>query len=562
MLLLLSASATAQRDLSHRLRAKGAVKNGGIYHVGTGTWTRAGALGAELGPTFRTIYNNTCSTTFFGLMYPGDIVTDEGRLPGAASPDKLYDQDQGDVATYVGPLPNACPEGPASAVGSARGTAAVGGSYTIDAIAIGYCSDVPGPFSVPAGTGASITLEFRESTVLTPARCALSPLLAPAPQASLALVGMPGAHFGPFACWVVVVDLVGGSGSFSMKADGDGNYDSAPQATSSELDHCFSWSFTFPGIASPTTSAASGLFIAGCPADAAHGGWATATTTGGGSLPACSEYDGTVWDHQEANAAPVYAVNGVVTNANSAEGPLTAVASGGEPGTGMTTQDSLRVDINPATSYNGCHFFGGPGGLNPFASFHLELFTLAASNVTPVSPGSGFCFGDNCAFTCPCVAPNTVPSPAGGHESGCANSNPLAIAGLLGARLDCTGSSVVSASPVTDTVEFQAVTGTAGFGFLVKGNAKTPNGVFPATADGIRCASGALVRFGGHNAGSNGDAPGHWSYPNTAQTTTVSGASAQSAGQNAQYQLFYRNPAAGFCSTFTTNFSNGQILVW
>ncbi|MFN0244165.1 MAG: hypothetical protein ACKVWV_14845, partial [Planctomycetota bacterium] len=186
---LLGATAFGQQDLSHRLRLKSQVKNAGIYHVGTGTWTRAGALKEHLGPTFRTIYNNTCSSPFFGAIYPNETWTDEGRLPtgpsglpvlgagvhnnpntrdGRLSPDKLYDQNQLAVATFVG-ANNQCPEGPASAVGSARGTAT---SYTIDAFTVGYCSDLPGPLSVPAGTGASLTVDFRDSTPLDAVRCA------------------------------------------------------------------------------------------------------------------------------------------------------------------------------------------------------------------------------------------------------------------------------------------------------------------------------------------------------------------------------------------------------
>ncbi|MFN0242758.1 MAG: hypothetical protein ACKVWV_07675 [Planctomycetota bacterium] len=559
---VLAAGASAQKlDASHRLRQKGEVKNGGIYHLGSGTWTRAGALKTALGPTFRTIYNNTCSSPIFAVIYPNEVHTDEGRLPGVNSPDKLHDQTQDAVATFVGTT-NQCDEGP-SAHGSARGSAAVGGSYSVDGFQIGYCSDEAGPLSTPAGTGANIDVFFRDSTAIDGARCADGPLVAPAANASFSLVSFPGAGAGPFGCWLVAVDLTGVTASFTMRADGNGNFNSSPQTTGTELTHCFSWSFSFPGIASPTTTSASGMIVAGVPADFANGGWATATTTSGGLTAACAGYDGTVWDLQEVNAAPT-----AVANANGATNTLAVLITQGTPGapengTGMSSQDSVRIDLSPATSVNGCYFFGGPAVAgSEFSSYHLELYTVAATTVTPLSPGTGFCFGDNCAFTCPCVAPNTVPDPSGGHESGCANSNPLALAGVLGTKLTCTGVSTVSALPATDSVRFFATGTTVGFGFLVKGNAKTPNGVFPATADGIRCASGGLVRFGGHNAGSNGDAAGTWSYPNTAQTTTVSSATAQTAGQNAQYQLFYRNPAAGWCNTFTTNFSNGQILKW
>ncbi|MFN0245132.1 MAG: hypothetical protein ACKVWV_19790 [Planctomycetota bacterium] len=553
--------------MSHRLRLKGQVKNAGIYHVGTGTWTRAGALKEQLGPNFFTLYNNTCSSPFFGSIYPNETWTDEGRLPGVNSPDRLYNQDQASVAAFVGAV-NECPEGPSSAPGSAKGTAALNGSYTVDAFTLGYCSDLPGPLSVPAGTGANLTVDFRPSTPLDVVRCADGPLVAPAPNASFSLVSFPGAGAGPFGCWLVALDLTGVTASFTMRADGTGDYNGGNKKTTSELERCFSWSFSFPGIASPTTTAASGMILAGVPADAAHLGWLTATTTGGGLTAACSGYDGTVWDHQEVNAAPVWFNQDtrLVTNANVASGTLLLTGLGGEPGTGMSTQDSVRVDLNPATSVNGCYFFGGPGGTNPFSSFHLKLHTLATVTLPqPASDNhSGFCYGDGCAFTCPCVAPNVVPDPQGSHNSGCANTFFLNVAGgNSGAVLKATGKTRTRfGGGGLDSLTFTCTNGAFGFGFLVKGNAGTVNGVFPATSDGVRCASGALVRFGGHNFGSNGALAQQWTYPNTAQTTQVSVATAQAAGARAWYQLFYRNPLAGHCNPQTTNFSNGLVVQW
>ncbi|MFN0242109.1 MAG: hypothetical protein ACKVWV_04385 [Planctomycetota bacterium] len=166
--------------------------------------------------------------------------------------------------------------------------------------------------------------------------------------------------------------------------------------------------------------------------------------------------------------------------------------------------------------------------------------------------GTGFCFGDGSLATpCPCAPPNFVPSPSGGAGRGCANSFNLS-GGLLAAA--------GSLSP--DTVVFTGDIGPAyaGFGFLVKGNARSSIGI--ANGDGLRCVDGALIRFGGHNAGTNGAASGLWTYPNTAQTTAIATLTSQPAGQDAWYQLFYRNAAASFCSAGTTNWTNGVRLSW
>src|SRR5215203_5489763 len=92
--LLLGATAFAQQDMSNRVRPKGPVKYAGIYHYGLGTWTRPGALDTQLGGNYNIIYNNTCSSPAFGVMYPGEFWTDEGRLPGVNSPNKIFNEAQ------------------------------------------------------------------------------------------------------------------------------------------------------------------------------------------------------------------------------------------------------------------------------------------------------------------------------------------------------------------------------------------------------------------------------------------------------------------------------------
>lgn len=198
-----------------------------------------------------------------------------------------------------------------------------------------------------------------------------------------------------------------------------------------------------------------------------------------------------------------------------------------------------------------------PGGVVSFdaALPLLDPGSGTAISITPLfgsSPGAPFCFGDGSLPTpCPCVPPNVVPVPSGAPGRGCANSFDLD-----GARLVASG----FLSP--DTLRFVCAVGPSysGFGFLVKGNLPSALGI--ANADGVRCVSGALVRFGGHNAGTNGAALGAWSYPNTAQTISVSVATGQPPGQSAFYQLIYRNTAPLFCTSGTTNWSSGLRVDW
>lgn len=167
-------------------------------------------------------------------------------------------------------------------------------------------------------------------------------------------------------------------------------------------------------------------------------------------------------------------------------------------------------------------------------------------------PGNSFCFGDGSLATpCPCAPPDTVPMPSGAAGHGCANSfNPG------GALLSAYGIT----APDAVVIHVDVAPPYSGFAFLVKGNAAAEVGV--ASADGVVCTTGAVVRFGGHNAGTNGNAIGQWAYPNAVQTIPISAATAQVAGQSAFYQLYYRNAVAGFCTPATANWSNAFQIDW
>src|SRR5687768_5475881 len=72
--------ASAQSNPSPRAAqpVTGTVRDAGVYHLTTNTWTRK-ASSASLGAD--TIYDNTCTTGYFSTL-SGDTYVDEGRLPG------------------------------------------------------------------------------------------------------------------------------------------------------------------------------------------------------------------------------------------------------------------------------------------------------------------------------------------------------------------------------------------------------------------------------------------------------------------------------------------------
>ncbi len=202
-----------------------------------------------------------------------------------------------------------------------------------------------------------------------------------------------------------------------------------------------------------------------------------------------------------------------------------------------------------------------PGNVVGTIAYHVESqdqYGNAGSSVTKnyissdPAPGTSFCWGDGSLPTpCPCALPNTVPSPSGAAGHGCANTFDLD-----GAILSATG------TLTPDTIQFTCVVGGnyAAFALLLKGNASNPTG--SANADGVLCVSGALLRFGAHNAATGGAPLGTWTLPNTIQTNSISAASLQTPGETAYYQLFYRNAQPNFCTAATANWSNAYSLAW
>jgi len=157
--------------------------------------------------------------------------------------------------------------------------------------------------------------------------------------------------------------------------------------------------------------------------------------------------------------------------------------------------------------------------------------------------GVPYCFGDGSGAPCPC-------GNAGAPGHGCANS-----AWPAGSHLGGQGVPRVSADSVVLTADglapfatclfFQAPTQTGGGGGVPFG-------------DGLRCAGGGhLIRLA-VVAPTNGQAR----YPHPGDPPISQVGHVPPGGALRFYQAWYRDPAPGFCTPETFNFSNGFRIEW
>jgi hypothetical protein len=88
-----------------------------------------------------------------------------------------------------------------------------------------------------------------------------------------------------------------------------------------------------------------------------------------------------------------------------------------------------------------------------------------------------------------------------------------------------------------------------------QGTSQTSAGAGALFGDGLRCASGTVVRLG-----TKSNIGGASQYPVTGdQTVSVRGV--VPAGATRNYQVWYRN-AAAFCTASTFNLTNGYSITW
>jgi hypothetical protein len=189
------------------------IKNAGIYHLSTGTWTRGSAATAALGND--AAYVNDVNTNYFTGFGVGDFGIDEGRLPGPTT--------QGNRSSYV-----------------------------INGFQFGYCADYP-------QFGGTFELGFYDAYD----SCTAPGTVGAANPDRLIVLnnttisGLP-AGGTSFGCWIVTIDLMNTTAEFKLKADGEGSFDSSTPADS------FGWSIEWtsgPG----TNGFASGPLLNGDP---------------------------------------------------------------------------------------------------------------------------------------------------------------------------------------------------------------------------------------------------------------------------------------------------------
>lgn len=222
------------------------VRDGGVLHLATGTWTRhpaSSALGSgtsAVGPGV--IYNSTSvgSTPIVGGLPPSVGFTDEGRIPS--------------------------PTGPSDHGFNRPGCAT---SYAVNGFRIGYATQ---------NTSQDCDVSFIESYSLCTNPGSYTPL------ASFHLSNLPASSTqGVFAAWIVTIDLSGPpDSSFGIAADGDGAYEPG-SGLGGVLDR-FGWTMRFSG---PGAGDAGPLLVGQCYPHLVQG-------------PDRNGFDGTLWDPVQA----------------------------------------------------------------------------------------------------------------------------------------------------------------------------------------------------------------------------------------------------------------------
>ena len=172
LVILCCATANGQQQLSaHKMI--GPVKDAGIFHVGTGTWTRGSSAKANLGPDI--IFRSNVSSGYFATGWEGSEGIDEGILPGTANNNQT-------------------------------GMAGPQDSYSIDGAEFGYCSV----------SSAPVNWDF----TLYDSYVACDLPSAPAGCVNLAgtipTVALPAAGF----CWIGTLDLSLAGYEVCVEADG------------------------------------------------------------------------------------------------------------------------------------------------------------------------------------------------------------------------------------------------------------------------------------------------------------------------------------------------------
>ena len=149
-----------------------------------------------------------------------------------------------------------------------------------------------------------------------------------------------------------------------------------------------------------------------------------------------------------------------------------------------------------------------------------------------------FCEGDDTLAPCPC-------DNVGDVGRGCASST-----SANGARLAASGAAVLS----SDTVLLEANDLTGRVALFLQSSAQT---FALAAGDGLGCLGGTIVRLGVKPIGG-----GTAQYPEPGDLPLSTRGTVPPLGGTFYYQCVYRNAAAGFCTSATSNRTNGIVITW
>ena len=154
-----------------------------------------------------------------------------------------------------------------------------------------------------------------------------------------------------------------------------------------------------------------------------------------------------------------------------------------------------------------------------------------------------FCFGDGTSVDCPCFNLGAT-----GH--GCDNSS---FTG--GALLGWTGTPSLAADSLVLTCTDERASALSVF---IQGDLEINPLSF---GDGLRCTGGSLKRLYSRNASGGAVAAPAGGDPSISARSAALG-NPIGVLQSRYYQIYYRDPVAGFCPTSTFNVSNGLKVIW
>jgi hypothetical protein len=206
---ILCASASAQQGATVQPLPT-AVKDAGIYHVATGTWTRNSSATANLGPD--TIYRNDARSGYFSTLNNAVATGDWSAI------------DAGHIPTSAGAI---------------AGVDRV--DYNVNCMEFAYCSGVVGP-------NTAITFNVYES--YSPCDLIVTAPAAPFTLAgSVSATGLPGGIASGAACWIVTLDF-SGAGDFCLEGDGGADF---PGPDGDTITDSFGLEWIFNGAAGTST---------------------------------------------------------------------------------------------------------------------------------------------------------------------------------------------------------------------------------------------------------------------------------------------------------------------